>query len=148
METMKETLKRLGIRKIDEAAGIVEFKLNNGLKVLLKENHSAPVASFMVVYRVGSRNEANGYTGSTHFLEHMMFKGTRRFSPEKGNGVMETFGRIGALLNATTWMDRTNYFECVSSEYLELCIEIEADRMRNLKLRQEDRDSEMTVVRN
>lgn len=148
METLKDTLKRLSIRKIDEAAGIVEYKLSNGLKVLLKENHSAPVASFMVVYRVGSRNEANGYTGSTHFLEHMMFKGTRRFSPEKGNGVMETFGRIGALLNATTWMDRTNYFECVSSEYLELCIEVEADRMRNLKLRQEDRDSEMTVVRN
>lgn len=148
METLKDTLKRLGIRRIDEAHGIVEYRLSNGLKVLLKENHSAPVVSFMVVYRVGSRNEANGFTGSTHFLEHMMFKGTRRFSPEKGNGVMETFGRIGALLNATTWLDRTNYFECVSSEYLELCVEIEADRMRNLKLKQDDRDSEMTVVRN
>src|SRR5271167_1826342 len=79
-------------KKIDEAAGIVEYRLRNGLKILLKENHSAPVVSFMVVYRVGSRNEAVGYTGSTHFLEHMMFKGTRRFSPEKGNGVMETFG--------------------------------------------------------
>jgi zinc protease len=148
METQKGTLKRLGMRRIDEAHGIVEYRLSNGLKVLLKENHSAPVVSFMVVYRVGSRNEANGFTGSTHFLEHMMFKGTRRFSPEKGNGVMETFGRIGALLNATTWLDRTNYFECVSSEYLELCVEVEADRMRNLKLKQEDRDSEMTVVRN
>lgn len=148
METLKDALKRLGIRKIDEAFGIAEYRLSNGLKILLKENHSAPVVSFMVVYRVGSRNEANGFTGSTHFLEHMMFKGTRRFSPEKGNGVMETFGRIGALLNATTWLDRTNYFECVSSEYLELCVEIEADRMRNLKLKQEDRDSEMTVVRN
>lgn len=148
METLKDTLKRLRIRKIAEAQGIVEFRLSNGLKVLLKENHSAPVVSFMVVYRVGSRNEANGFTGSTHFLEHMMFKGTRRFSPDKGNGVMETFGRIGALLNATTWLDRTNYFECVASEHLELCIEIEADRMRNLRLRQEDRDSEMTVVRN
>jgi zinc protease len=148
METLKDTLKRLGIRRIDEAHGIAEYRLSNGLKVLLKENHSAPVVSFMVVYRVGSRNEANGFTGSTHFLEHMMFKGTRRFSPEKGNGVMETFGRIGALLNATTWLDRTNYFECVSSEYLELCIEVEADRMRNLKLKQDDRDSEMTVVRN
>lgn len=148
MDTLKGTLKKLGIRQIDEAHGIAEYRLSNGLKVLLKENHSAPVVSFMVVYRVGSRNEANGFTGSTHFLEHMMFKGTRRFSPEKGNGVMETFGRIGALLNATTWLDRTNYFECVSSEYLELCVEVEADRMRNLKLKQEDRDSEMTVVRN
>jgi zinc protease len=148
MESLKDTLKRLRIRRIAEAQGIVEYRLSNGLKVLLKPNHSAPVVSFMVVYRVGSRNEANGFTGSTHFLEHMMFKGTRRFSPEKGNGVMETFGRIGALLNATTWLDRTNYFECVSSDYLELCIEVEADRMRNLRLRQEDRDSEMTVVRN
>jgi zinc protease len=148
METLKDTLKRLRIKRVAEAEGIVEYRLDNGLKILLKENHSAPVVSFMVVYRVGSRNEANGYTGSTHFLEHMMFKGTRRFSPEKGNGVMETFGRIGALLNATTWLDRTNYFECVGSEHLELCIEVEADRMRNLRLREEDRDSEMTVVRN
>jgi zinc protease len=148
MQTLKDTLKRLRIRKIAEAQGIAEYRLSNGLKVLLKPNHSAPVVSFMVVYRVGSRNEANGFTGSTHFLEHMMFKGTRRFSPDKGNGVMETFGRIGALLNATTWLDRTNYFECVGSEHLELCIEMEADRMRNLRLRVEDRDSEMTVVRN
>lgn len=148
MESLRETLKKYRLKRIDEAQGIVEYRLWNGLKILLKENHSAPVVSFMVVYRVGSRNEANGFTGSTHFLEHMMFKGTRRFSPEKGNGVMETFGRIGALLNATTWLDRTNYFECVGSEHLELCIEVEADRMRNLKLRQDDRDSEMTVVRN
>lgn len=138
----------LGIRKVDEAAGIVEYRMKNGLKILLRENHSAPVVSFMVVYRVGSRNEAVGYTGSTHFLEHMMFKGTRKFNPASGSGVMETFSRIGALLNATTWLDRTNYFECVPKEYLELCIEVEADRMRNLNLRQEDRDSEMTVVRN
>ena len=142
------TLASLGIKKVDQAAGIIEYRLKNGLKVLLRENHSAPVVSFMVVYRVGSRNEAVGYTGSTHFLEHMMFKGTKKFNPQSGSGVMETFSRIGALLNATTWLDRTNYFECVPSEYLELCIQIEADRMRNLNLRQEDRDSEMTVVRN
>lgn len=144
----KVSLAGMGIKKVDEAAGIVEYRLKNGLKVLLRENHSAPVVSFMVVYRVGSRNEAVGYTGSTHFLEHMMFKGTRKYSPQAGSGVMETFNRIGALLNATTWLDRTNYFECVPSEYLELCVRIEADRMRNLNLRQEDRDSEMTVVRN
>lgn len=144
----KPSLSQLGIKKIEEAAGIVEFRLKNGLKILLKENHSAPVVSFMVVYRVGSRNEAVGHTGSTHFLEHMMFKGTRKFSPSNGTGVMETFSRIGALLNATTWLDRTNYFECVPAEYLELCIEVEADRMRNLNFSQEDRDSEMTVVRN
>lgn len=144
----KATLASLGIKKIDSAAGIDEYRMKNGLKILLRENHSAPVVSFMLVYRVGSRNEAVGYTGSTHFLEHMMFKGTRKFNPSAGTGVMETFSRVGALLNATTWLDRTNYFECVPSEYLKLCIEVEADRMRNLNLRQEDRDSEMTVVRN
>ena len=138
----------LGIKKIDSAHGIDEYRMKNGLKILLRENHSAPVVSFMLVYRVGSRNEAVGYTGSTHFLEHMMFKGTRKFNPASGTGVMETFSRVGALLNATTWLDRTNYFECVPSEYLELCIQVEADRMRNLTIRQEDRDSEMTVVRN
>ncbi|MBX9722897.1 MAG: insulinase family protein, partial [Candidatus Obscuribacterales bacterium] len=144
----KATLASLGVKKIDEAAGIVEYQMKNGLKILLLENHAAPVVSFMVVYKVGSRNEAVGYTGSTHFLEHMMFKGTRKFNPAAGSGVMETFSRVGALLNATTWLDRTNYFECVPSEYLELCVQFEADRMRNLNLKQEDRDSEMTVVRN
>ncbi len=141
-------LRTLGIRRIGEAAGVTEFQLKNGLKILLKENHSAPVVSFMVVYRVGSRNEAVGHTGSTHFLEHMMFKGTRKFNPAKGNGVMEMLARIGALRNATTWLDRTNYFECGGSEHLELYVQLEADRMRGLLLRQEDRDSEMTVVRN
>ena len=144
----KPTLSALGVKRIGEAAGIVEFQLKNGLKILLKENHSAPVVSFMVVYRVGSRNEAVGHTGSTHFLEHMMFKGTRKFNPAKGNGVMEMLSRIGALRNATTWLDRTNYFECGGSEHLPLYVELEADRMRGLLLRQEDRDSEMTVVRN
>jgi zinc protease len=136
------------VRRIGEAHGIVEYHLKNGLKILLKENHSAPVVSFMVVYRVGSRNEAVGHTGSTHFLEHMMFKGTRKFNPAKGNGVMEMLARIGALRNATTWLDRTNYFECGGAEHLPLYVELEADRMRGLLLRQEDRDSEMTVVRN
>lgn len=144
----KPTLRSLGVKRIGEAAGIVEYQLKNGLKILLKENHSAPVVSFMVVYRVGSRNEAVGHTGSTHFLEHMMFKGTRKFNPAKGNGVMEMLARIGALRNATTWLDRTNYFECGGAEHLPLYIELEADRMRGLLLKQEDRDSEMTVVRN
>lgn len=144
----KTPLGKLGIKRVAEASGIVEYRLKNGLKVLLRENRSAPVVSFMIVYRVGSRNEAVGHTGSTHFLEHMMFKGTRKFNPANGNGVMEILARIGALRNATTWLDRTNYFECAGSEYLELCIQIEADRMRNLNLREDDRTSEMTVVRN
>jgi zinc protease len=141
-------LREHNVTFVQKQAGISEYRLGNGLKILLQENHNAPVTVFQVVYRVGSRNEAVGHTGATHFLEHMMFKGTDKFSPRYGNGVMETLARIGAISNATTWFDRTNYFECTGSEHLELCIRIEADRMRNLKLRQSDRDSEMTVVRN
>lgn len=138
----------LGIRKISESKNVAEYALPNGLKVLLLENHVSPVITLLVVYKVGSRNEAVGYTGSTHFLEHMLFKGTKKHNPDKGNGIDDLLTQIGAYWNATTWFDRTSYFEVVPSEYLELCIELEADRMRNLLLRQEDHDSEMSVVRN
>ncbi|MBX9671427.1 MAG: insulinase family protein, partial [Candidatus Obscuribacterales bacterium] len=102
----------------------------------------------MVVYRVGSRNEGVGYTGSTHFLEHMMFKGTTDRNPAKGNGIDDLLKPLGAAYNATTSYDRTNYFEVVASEHLETVLAIEADRMRNLVLTTEDRNSEMSVVRN
>lgn len=121
---------------------------SNGMEVLLREDHAAPVVTFMVLYRVGSRNEAVGYTGSTHMLEHMMFKGTPAMNREKGNQIAAVLERIGAEFNATTWYDRTNYFETVPSDQLELAITIEADRMRNAFIADEDRQSEMTVVRN
>ena len=132
----------------DEAMGIKEYRLSNGLKILLVPNHSAPVVTFMQLFRVGSRDEGVGHTGATHFLEHMMFKGTKKFDPQKGLDSTELLNRIGAVSNATTWFDRTNYFEAVPSEYLEFCIKVEADRLRNLRLREEDRDAEMSVVRN
>jgi zinc protease len=134
--------------KIGEVKEVSEYKLDNGLRVLIAENHSAPVATLLVIYRVGSRNEGVGYTGSTHFLEHMLFKGTDEHNAEKGNGMDDLLTQIGAYWNATTWFDRTSYYEVVPNDFLELCIELEADRMRNLRLRQEDRDSEMSVVRN
>lgn len=112
------------------------------------QDHSAPVVTFMVTYRVGSRNEATGRTGATHLLEHLMFKGSRNFNREKGNGIWEVLQSLGAVINATTWLDRTNYFELVPANHLERAIEIEADRMRELLLRDEDRQPEMTVVRN
>lgn len=137
------TVESLGFEKIEEIDGIVEYRhTGNGLKVLLIENHAAPVVTSMVVYKVGSRNEAVGYTGSTHFLEHMMFKGTPNYN------LVESLKPLGADFNATTSYDRTNYFEKVPSRYLRELITMEADRMRNLSLRQSDRDSEMTVVRN
>lgn len=146
---MKSRLRELGIKQVgEEAMGITEFRLANGLKILLAPNHTAPVVTYMQLFRVGSRDEGVGHTGATHFLEHMMFKGTRKFDPRNGLDSTELLNRIGAISNATTSEDRTNYFEVVPAEYLEFCIKIEADRMRNLRLRQEDRDAEMSVVRN
>ena len=130
-------------------SGITQYTLlKNGLKVVLIPDKLSQVVSSVILYKVGSRNEACGYTGSTHFLEHMMFMDTSKHSVLNGNGFDQVFKPLGNLTNANTWYDRTMYFECVPSEYLETCLEIEADRMRNLKLTQMDHDSEMTVVRN
>ncbi|HJQ34028.1 MAG TPA: pitrilysin family protein [Pyrinomonadaceae bacterium] len=137
-----------GVEFVSEGEGVREFRLANGLKLLLAENRVAPVATFMVVYRVGSRNEAVGHTGATHLLEHMLFKGTPTFNKAKGTQVAATLQRIGADFNATTWYDRTNYFETVPSDALELAVHLEADRMRNSFIADEDRRAEMTVVRN
>jgi len=138
-----------GFKFVKSSGGIEEYTLQkNDLAVLVLEDHSAPVATFMVTYHVGSRNEAIGYTGSTHLLEHLMFKGSRNFNKEKGTAIWTELQNIGAQINATTWNDRTNYFEVVPSEHLERAIAIEADRMRFAFLRDEDRQPEMTVVRN
>lgn len=129
--------------------GISEYELvSNGLKILLVENHAQPVVAVNTVYHVGSRNEAVGFTGATHFLEHMMFKGTAKFDPLNKTGIDDLLKRVGGMNNATTWFDRTNYFEVVPAKHVEICLDIEADRMRNLLLRQSDRNAEMTVVRN
>lgn len=147
----KDFLSSIGIEKItdDPVDGISEYKvLSNGLQVLLVERHETPVVSTTMVYHVGSRNEAVGYTGSTHFLEHMMFKGTPTFDPLKKTGIDDVLKKVGGINNATTWYDRTNYFEVVPAAHLELCLKIEADRIRNLLLRESDRQAEMTVVRN
>lgn len=109
---------------------------------------AAPVATLMVLYHVGARNEAVGYTGSSHLLEHMLFKGTRANNRKVGRAFADIMNEIGASKNATTWLDRTNYFETVPVEFLPLAIELEADRMRNALISDADRRSEMTVVRN
>jgi zinc protease len=137
-----------GITFVAEADGIREYRLANNLKTLLVENRVASVATVCVLYKVGSRNEAVGYTGSTHLLEHMMFKGTPTFNKDRNTQIAATLQKIGADFNATTWYDRTNYFETVPSDQLELALRLEADRMRNSFIADADRQSEMTVVRN
>ncbi len=125
-----------------------QSSLSNGLEVVLVPMPASPVATVMVVYRVGSRNEAVGYTGSSHLLEHMLFKGTPANNRRNGRAFADIMNEIGASKNATTWIDRTNYFETVPSGYLEYALELEADRMRGAFVADDDRRSEMTVVRN
>ncbi len=138
-----------GFTPVKTVGNIAEYKLAaNDLNVLLLEDHSAPVLTFMVTYRVGSRHEVTGTTGATHILEHLMFKGSKNFHPGIGKGFDTVMDKIGGINNATTWFDRTNYYENLPSDHLELAVELEADRMRGLLLREEDRQPEMTVVRN
>ena len=138
-----------GFAHVKTVGSIDEYRLeSNGLQVLLLPEHSSPTLTFMVTYRVGSKNEVTGSTGATHILEHMMFKGTTQRDRSKGNNVDQLLERTGARYNATTWLDRTNYYENLGSEHLASAIDMEADRMRNLLLRDEDRRPEMTVVRN
>ena len=138
-----------GFAFVKTVGPISEYRLeSNGLQVLLLPDHSSPTLTFMVTYRVGSRNEVTGTTGATHLLEHLMFKGSPKFNDEKGTSVKQLLERIGGIYNASTWFDRTNYFANIASENLDSYMEIEADRMRNLWLREADRKPEMTVVRN
>ena len=137
------------IEHVQTLDGIQEYRLtDNGMRVLLMPNDGLPVATVMVTYKVGSRDEVTGTTGATHILEHMMFKGTERFNSEQDSDYFSQMERIGARSNATTFFDRTNYYATLPSEYVPLAIELEADRMRNLLIHEEDLRSEMTVVRN
>jgi zinc protease len=139
----------MAFSKITEYDGITEYKLDsNDLKVLLAPRRAAPVVAFMVLYRVGSRNEAVGHTGATHLLEHMLFKGTPTYNKQNGTQIASVLQRQGGVFNADTWFDRTRYYEMLPSDQLELAVHLEADRMRNSFIADEDRQSEMTVVRN
>ncbi len=143
-------------RFVRAVGGIEEYRhVGNGLQVLLLPDDedsargaAAPVAALMVTYRVGSRNEGMGLTGATHLLEHLMFKGTERFNRDRGTSVFHVLQSVGAQVNATTWYDRTNYYAVLPSEHLALAAEVEADRMRGARVRDEDLASERTVVLN
>jgi zinc protease len=129
--------------------GIEEYRLDeNGLAVLLVPQRSSPVMTVQVVYHVGSRNEGAGTTGATHLLEHMMFKGSEAFNDERGNSVKQYLERVGAEYNAMTERDDTAYFATFDPDAFDGYLAAEADRMRNLRLRDSDRRAEMTVVRN
>lgn len=122
---------------------VFETTLPNGLKVILLENHKSPLVTFQIWYRVGSRNESYGKTGLSHLLEHMMFKGTEKVGPEEFSRIIQ---ENGGNNNAFTSYDYTTYFENLSADRIQIAIDLEADRMQNLMLRQEDFQTERMVV--
>jgi zinc protease len=125
------------------ADGVVAATLDNGLRVLLLEDHRSPIVSFQVWYRVGSRNEQRGATGIAHFLEHLMFKGTPTHGPKQFARLVE---ENGGQDNAFTSQDVTSYFVDIAVEKLDLVMDLEADRMRNLLLDAQQIDAEREVV--
>lgn len=124
-------------------AGVTRHQLSNGLTVLLKEEHSAPVVSWWVMYRIGSRNERTGQTGISHWVEHMMFKGTPTFP----GGILDRqISREGGNWNAQTSMDYTAYYETMPADRIDLGLQLEADRMTNTIFEPDEVESERTVI--
>jgi len=134
-----------GIKYVTAVEGVTEFRLDNGLQVLMVPDPSIDTTTVNVTYIVGSRNEGYGETGMAHLLEHLMFRGT----PHHPNIKSELTQR-GARYNGTTSLDRTNYFETfpATEGNLDWALDIESDRMVNAFIAKRDLDAEMTVVRN
>jgi len=124
----------------------VDFKettLKNGLRVITVEDHSAPVVAVSITYNVGSRNERQGRTGFAHLFEHMMFKGSENVG--SGEHFLLVFNN-GGTMNGTTNEDRTNYFEALPANQLDLALFLEADRMRSLAITKENLDNQRNAV--
>jgi len=125
------------------AAQVQEFVLDNGLKVLLLEDHKSPAVTFQVWYRVGGRNEKDGKSGLAHFLEHMMFKGTPSTGPEEYSRIIP---KNGGRSNAFTSSDMTVYFATMSREKIGIELDLEADRMANALLGEQYFEPEKKVI--
>ncbi|QJD98892.1 insulinase family protein [Massilia forsythiae] len=134
-----------GVVQGPSVEGITEYRLPNGLKVLLFPDSSRPTVTVNVTYLVGSRHENYGETGMAHLLEHLMFKGTPTHQD-----ITRQFADRGMQFNGTTSLDRTNYYEVfqASDDNLQWSLQMEADRMTHSNIARKDLDSEMTVVRN
>ncbi|MFG6458170.1 M16 family metallopeptidase [Roseateles sp. BYS96W] len=130
---------------VREAEGVAEYRLANGLQVLLIPDATKPTVTVNVTYRVGSRHEGNGETGMAHLLEHLVFKTTRKYA-----NVGAELSKRGMQFNGSTNADRTNYFETFPADpaHLSWALGMEADRMTGAKVLRSDLDTEMTVVRN
>ena len=133
------------LKPVAQVEGISEYRLPNGLRVLLAPDASKPTTTVNITYLVGSRHESYGETGMAHLLEHLVFKGT----PTRGN-IMQELGKRGMRFNGTTFYDRTNYYQTfpANPDNLKWALEMEADRMINSTIARTDLDTEFSVVRN
>ncbi len=143
--------------KVTSVEGITEYRLANGLRVLLFPDPSKPTLTTNITYMVGSRHENYGETGMAHLLEHLLFKPSANFGRKPGTKTpVEVLNATGAQFNGTTWYDRTNYYATfpANAENLQQILKLEADRMVNAAIDQKDlwdpvaKKGEMTVVRN
>ena len=145
--TAQQTAPQLpkGIERVTSVEGITEYRLANGLRVLMFPDQTKQTITVNITYLVGSASENYGETGMAHLLEHLVFKGT----PKHPN-IPQELTAHGTRPNGTTWSDRTNYYETFSAtdENLNWALDLEADRMVNSFIAKKDLDSEMTVVRN
>ena len=134
-----------GVERLTSVEGITEYRLKNGLRVLIFPDQSKQTITVNVTYLVGSKHENYGETGMAHLLEHLVFKGT-----PKHPDIPKELTEHGARPNGSTWYDRTNYYEtfAATEENLKWALDLEADRMVNSYIAKKDLDSEMTVVRN
>jgi zinc protease len=139
------TVRAAGPEKVTSVEGITEYRLGNGLRVLLFPDPTQPKVTVNLTVLVGSRHEGYGETGMAHLLEHMVFKGTPTHPDIPG-----LMKERGAQFNGSTWLDRTNYYETLpaSDQNLEFAIRLEADRMINSPIKAEDLATEFSVVRN
>lgn len=133
-----------GEEAVSTTEGVQTYELSNGMKVLVVENHRAPVVVSQVWYKVGGSYEHDGITGVSHVLEHMMFKGT---PTHPAGEFSEIIAANGGKENAFTGKDFTAYFQRIASDRLELCIRMEADRMRNLLMDEDEFIKEIEVVK-
>jgi zinc protease len=134
-----------GVTRTTSVEGITEYRLENGLRVLLFPDQSKQTITVNLTYQVGSKHESYGETGMAHLLEHMVFKGST-----KHTNIPQELSSHGARPNGSTWFDRTNYFEtfAATDENLKWALDLESDRMVNSFIAKKDLDTEMTVVRN
>lgn len=125
------------------ARPVTTYKLDNGMEVVVIEDHRAPVVVHMVWYRIGAADEPRGHSGIAHFLEHLMFQGTKTVAP---GDLSKIVAAQGGSDNAFTTQDYTAYFQRVAADRLELVMQLESDRMHNLNLTQQDVDTERQVI--